>query len=1338
MSRIVLHRPARRWPAAVPTEEIAVVAPPAAPAKVRGGLFQLLLPMMSACGSVAFIIYFPSALYIAVSLAVTAASIGLGFGMFVQQRAAVKQQGLSDRGRYLGYLRELRRQAIQVARSQDEAAQFIHPDLTGLWAIACQRVRVWERRPEHGDFVTVRVGHGSVPLAAPLRLDMNADPLADRRQDLVAAATRLVTEHGTVPGQPVLLDLRAHPAVSLLGPVATGRRVAQAMVAELATLCAPDDLMISVCADPETVAQWQFAKWLPHTEHGGGRLLCTESAALAEALSDEVAARRERARRRSGLRLDNRDDEPGRHLLVIVDGYSAASRFARLELLTELAERGEALAASVVFIVGEQRDEPPAVNVRVRVRSDERFAVETAHGEVQTGAPDEVGDVVLEALGRQLAPLRLSGREARAALSETCRLVDLLGAQTAAQLDIPALWQRRTEHDVLRVPIGVGADGRPEILDLKESALGGMGPHGLLIGATGSGKSELLRSLVTALALTHPPDVLNFALVDFKGGAAFAGLAELPHVAGMITNLADDLTMVDRMRSALFGEQQRRQRLLREVGNLDNVREYQRRRAAGQLGDAEPLPYLLVVVDEFGELLANRPDFLDLFVAIGRVGRSLGMHLLLASQRLDEGRLRGLDSHLSYRIALRTFSSSESHAVLGTPDAYHLPAVPGSAYLKVDTSIYERFKCALSSGPERQPGERAGVEVRAQLFTGTPLAPGLTSRRPDPSADVTRPSEMQVCVQRVLATGASAVHKVWLPPLPAAVSLQRLLPALGQHPSRGTQALTWPHLGSITAPIGVADLPEEPAQRTFLLDFTGWAGHLAVVGAPQSGKSTLLRTVVTSLIATHTPDEARIYAVDYGGGSLFPLAGAPHIGDVCGRLEPDKARRVITHVRSLIDEREARFRDLAIDSPTAMREQRASGVVGPEFGSDVFLVIDGWGSAREDLADLEQEIVDVAARGLRVGVHLVLTANRWHEVRPNLRDNIGGRLELRLNEPGESEIDRRAAAALPVNSPGRALAPDGHQIQVALPELGYGVEEFVASLGRGWRGDLAPAVRLLPSVVTPDMLAPGDTDPALGVAIGVDEFQLAPVHLDLAGADPHFVVLGDAESGKTTLLRSWLAGLQARHGPDEAMVLVVDYRRTLLEAVPAEQLWAYCGAAPAAQAAVHELAEGIVERLPPATLPAQAIAERSWWTGPEFYVVVDDYDLVVSAQGNPLLPLLELLPQGRDLGLHLVLARRVGGMARAGMEPVLNRLRELHSPGIILSGDPAEGPLLAGCRATPQPPGRGVLVRRKQRPTLVQVVDHRREVTAGLAGPSAVQFGEALRDLSGGRPARGQ
>ena len=281
----------------------------------------------------------------------------------------------------------------------------------------------------------------------------------------------------------------------------------------------------------------------------------------------------------------------------------------------------------------------------------------------------------------------------------------MIGIADAGEVDPTSLWRTRGPEQRLRVPIGVSEQGQPVELDIKEAAANGMGPHGLCIGATGSGKSEFLRTLTLGMITVHPPETLNLVLVDFKGGATFLGLERAPHVAAVITNLADEAHLVARMKDALAGEMNRRQELLRAAGNFANVAEYDRARARGT--GLAPLPVLFIVVDEFSELLSQHPDFVDLFIAIGRLGRSLGMHLLLASQRLDEGRLRGLESHLSYRICLKTFSTGESRSVLGVPDAYHLPNAPGAAYLKTGSGEPLRFQTAFVSGPYESSATRS-------------------------------------------------------------------------------------------------------------------------------------------------------------------------------------------------------------------------------------------------------------------------------------------------------------------------------------------------------------------------------------------------------------------------------------------------------------------------------------------------------------------------------------------------------------------------------------------------------------------------------------------------------
>jgi S-DNA-T family DNA segregation ATPase FtsK/SpoIIIE len=243
-------------------------------------------------------------------------------------------------------------------------------------------------------------------------------------------------------------------------------------------------------------------------------------------------------------------------------------------------------------------------------------------------------------------------------------------------------------------------------------------------------------------------------------------------------------------------------------------------------------------------------------------------------------------------------------------------------------------------------------------------------------------------------------------------------------------------------------------------------------------------------------------------------------------------------------------------------------------------------------------------------------------------------------------------------------------------------------------------VLVLPAMIEVGQLRAAD---APGVAIGVSENDLKPVYLDLSAADPHFLVFGDGESGKTNFLRTFLLGLMAKSSPSEVQVLVVDYRRGLLGVVPPDFMVGYSGAEPAAAAQVAESAAALTRRLPPADLSIEQLRARSWWKGPELYVVADDYDLVATPSANPLLPLLPLIAQAKDIGLHVVVARRTGGAGRGVMEQLLLRLRELGSPGLLLSGDPQEGQLLGGLRAGPQRPGRGLLVRRHEKPTLVQV-----------------------------------
>ena len=894
-------------------------------------------------------------------------------------------------------------------------------------------------------------------------------------------------------------------------------------------------------------------------------------------------------------------------------------------------------------------------------------------------------------------------------------LLELLGVDGDPDtFDVAAAWRPRAVRERLRVPFGIGEDGEPVELDLKEAAQEGMGPHGLCVGATGSGKSELLRTLVLGLVTTHSSAALNLVLVDFKGGATFAGLAAAPHVAAVITNLADDLGLVDRMQDALAGEMNRRQELLRAAGNLASVADYERARERG--ADLEPLPALFVVVDEFSELLHQKPDLADLFTAIGRLGRSLQIHLLLASQRLDEGRLRGLDSHLSYRIGLRTFSAADSRAVLGVPDAASLPSVPGVGYLRSDTSTMVRFTAGYVSGPyRREPRPRAGPLTGARSATRPPrpfhggwvdlppaLGPGPDEPGEDPAAvaetDTTEPSVLDAVVERLREAGPPA-HEVWLPPLEGPTALEALLPPLRETPDRGLCAPGFPANGSLRLPLGLVDRPYEQRRDLLWADLAGAAGHVVVAGGPQSGKSTTLRALVTAAALTHTPAELAFQVVDLGGGTLGGLAALPHVGTVAGRGDTDLVRRVVAEVAAVLAGRERWFREHGITSAADLRARRRRGerFAGDDGLSDLVLVIDGWHAFRADHEALEPTIISLATAGLSYGVHVAIAVSRWAELRPALKDLLGTRVELRLGDPGESEVDRRVAATVPPGRPGRGLAPDRHHVLVALPE-----DDPAPAVAAAWHGPVVPPVRLLPErVEVTELPGPGEGERHL-LPIGVDEDRLAPVLLDVS-ADPHLVVYADGESGKTALLRLLAHQVVTRHTPQQARLMIVDYRRGLLGVVDSEHLISYTSSAEALTAAVTDLVASLRKRLPGPDVTPEQLRARSWWTGPEVFLLVDDYDLVAAPSGNPLAPLVDLLAQAKDVGLHVVVARRAGGSARAMFEPVLTRLRELATPGLVGNGSRDEGPLVGTTRPGPRPPGRAVLVTRRHGETLVQL-----------------------------------
>jgi S-DNA-T family DNA segregation ATPase FtsK/SpoIIIE len=1306
VSVVIVKRPPRALPPEVPSEEVTLEAPPELPREGDQNVLMNLLPMLGMFSSAAFFFMPGIAPFMKIMGGMMAVSaVIMAIAQVVKARQGPAGQMVQERQDYLKYLAQKRREVRRTARKQRDAQLFVHPSPDQLWSIVAEGKRVWERRASDADFAQVRVGLGPQQLATPLKAPETAP--VDELEPLTAHAMKqFLAVHGTLEDLPLAVSLRAFYHVTVSGEPDTVYGTSRAILAQLCTHHSPEDLVVAVVAAPGAQAEWEWAKWLPHAQDtsvdgaGTRRLIVEDLGEVEDLLADELDGRG-----RFNPQGPPVADSP--HVVIVLDGGSVPA--------DSVIAGAEGLQGVTILEVVPGELEEMRSSLAIRVRPEE-LVLESASGATYTGTPDVLSVSEGESLARQLAPLRAGTADGEEPLLANLDFTDLMNIGDAGSVDVSRTWRPRTLPERLRVPIGLGQDGQPVMLDVKEASQQGMGPHGLCVGATGSGKSELLRTLVLGLAVTHSSETLNFILADFKGGATFTGMADMPHVAAVITNLADDLTMVDRMRDAITGELQRRQELLRSAGNYANITDYEKARAAG--APLEPLASLVMVLDEFSELLTAKPDFIDMFIQIGRIGRSLGVHMLLASQRLEEGKLRGLDTFLSYRIGLRTFSAAESRTAIGVPDAYHLPNVPGAGILKYDTETMVQFKAAYVSGPYRASGGggRGGGSRTNRLpvpFTAAPVVRHIIEE-PDPEPvtpqqdDALADTVLDVIVQRLQGQGPPA-HQVWLPPLEESPSVNQLLPALSVTPERGVHAPEYTALGKLVVPVAIVDKPFEQRRDVMYLDFSGSAGHGLVVGGPQSGKSTLMRSAIASFALTHTPVEVQIYCLDFGGGGMQALEGLPHVGGVASRLDAEKVRRTVSEVVGILNEREEFFRDNNIDSINTYRQRRAAGQYPDQKWGDVFLVIDGWSTFKTDYEQLDPVILDIAGRGLGFGVHLVLGAARYTEVRPALRDQLLGRVELRLGDPMESEFDRKRAENVPIGKPGRGLSPDKLNFLAALPRLdgstdpdtlGEGMAHLVSTVAEHWTGPAAPPVRMLPTLLQVNELPKGGDHPERGIAFGIDETTLSPAFIDFE-TDPLFVIFGESESGKSSVLRLLAKQIAERYAPDKALLVVADYRRALLGELPESHLYKYCAAGPQLQEVLTGLAGSLSRRMPGPDVTPEQLRNRSWYDLPDAFVIVDDYDLVASG-ANPLQPLLEYLPFARDLGLRLILARSSSGASRSSFEPVMQRTKELGAQGLILSGDAAEGPLMGNVRATKLTPGRGQFVTRKRGSQLVQ------------------------------------
>ncbi len=1169
----------------------------------------------------------------------------------------------------------------QERRREGELRRAETPTTADALAEAVRRgPLLWTRRPEHWSFLNLQLGRASMP-------SRNTVQSTDRGEMIVEFQERLdavIAANERVEDVPVLDNLYESGALGIAGPAELAAGSVNSVLVQLTALHSPAELVVTALVAPRWSRELGWLKWLPHTSspHSpvpGVHLADSASSAatvlstLEELVAERLAARngvqrrgameQERAALERGAEVGGGKTAEGTQspipaVIVVVSGDVALDR-------ARLVQFAESAADAGVFPVWIEQDVaalPAVCRTYLEHRDQPHRAVA---GFVRLG--ETVEDVVTEPVSaataldyaRRMAPVIDAGALVADAsdLPRSVSLVTLLGHDLAESSGavIDRWRQNASIHDrtgasrpakrragTLRAIIGsAGVDAMH--LDLRTQ-----GPHALVGGTTGAGKSEFLQAWVLGMAAEYSPDRVTFLFVDYKGGSAFADCVSLPHCVGLVTDLSPHL--VRRALTSLRAELHHREHLLNRKKAKDLL-ELEKR------GDPESPPALVLVIDEFAALVGEVPEFVDGVVDIAQRGRSLGIHLIMATQRPAGVIKDNLRANTNLRIALRMADESDSQDVVGVADAAHFdPGIPGRGLAKTGPGRLTRFQSAYAGGWTSREPERAGVEV-AELRFGGEVRWEEPRAEEQPERDLGPTDQQRLVAAIVRAQGAAhipAPRRPWLDELAAVYDLGLL--------RQRTDAELL---------LGVQDVPDRQEQRPayFSPDVDG---NIAVYGTGGSGKSTVLRTLASAAAITPRGGPVHVYGLDFGAGSLRMLEKLPHVGSI---IPGDDAERIIRLFRMLKAELEDRGPRYAEANASSITEYRS--LTGRHDEPRILLLVDGFPSFREDFeipagrSQWYDVFRDLLADGRRLGMHVALTGDRAGAVPTAIGSLVQRRVVLRLADDGYGMLDVPGDILGPSSPPGRAIV-DGYETQIAVlggsravSDQSDAVRRLAEAMERaGIRR--APEIGSLPKEVLLEALPPAhDGAPVLGVS----DVDLGPFGFEPSGT---LLLAGPPASGRSTALAALSASV-ARFDP-EARLYYIGSARSPLASSP---LWAATATTPADAA---ELAKDLVA----------AVTDPD--TEGRIAVFVESIgDFLQTPADSPIVELVRAVRRSD----HLLVAEAETS-AWGSSWPLLGEVKNGRR-GLLLQPDSIEGDLLL---KTPLPrmgrsefpPGRGVYI----------------------------------------------
>lgn len=1086
-----------------PTDSIDLNAPQDLEEQKKSTLLKIIIPPLLTAGmTVAFGVLMGRGIMMLMSAGMVVVTLANSLFTFFSDRKTRHENKKEREDDYNLYLLQKRKELHKLRESQRLALTYHNLSPKEIeHEIASHSSRIYERASSDSDFLTVSLGLSDTPTSYTVKYS-ESDTM-QKRDPLTEEMKAVASGHQVLKNMPTVIDLKnAH--LGLVGEKSYIHHQLKSILIQLCFFQSYHDIEIIVLTEDEDRPVFEWIRWYPHCRVKMINVIGLISAEnhRDQALGNIAQVLKQRQQKMEESKKDSRYLP---HYVFIADNPKLIVNHSIMEFLQE---PDATLGFSLIYGTHLQANLPENIKTVFRLDGGENGTLIMNEGDLSHRPVilSPIEGIDMETMARKLAPLRhIQGISTQ--IPEGVTFFELYGVERPEQIPVLDLWGKNACHKSLAVPLGLR--GKDDVVDLNlhENA---HGPHGLVAGTTGSGKSEIVQSYILSLAVNFHPHEVGFLLIDYKGGGMANLFADLPHLLGMITNLDGSESM--RALASIKSELKRRQSIFGDAG-VNNINQYTKLFKAGEA--TLPMPHLFIISDEFAELKKEQPDFMAELVSTARIGRSLGVHLILATQKPSGVVDDQIWSNSKFKLALKVANENDSNEVLKTPDAARITQ-PGRAYLQVgNNEIYELFQSAWSGAPYIEDIVERGFDSRVyainQLGQGVLLNEDLSEVDKTKDAKLT---QLDVIVQHVKELHAGLnpeiVERPWLPPL---------------EPKIITTAIRTGHdVGAIDVhnlriPLGMADIPEEQRQVEFDHYFHE-DGNLAVFGASGFGKSTTMQTVALTLASSNSPKLCQFFILDYGNSALAQLQGLPHTADYLALDDTEKLDKLI---KLFVDELKQRKHLFAAKNALNFRMYNE---VAKQKLPALFLMVDNYDVVREAREDMEEFLVKLTRDGPGIGMYTVVSATRANAMKYSVMSNFKSKIaQFMIEKSDATTLVGRSTYELP-ELRGRALVKltDVHVAQCYLPvehenDIQYtnSVGELIAEIAEKNTASKATGVRVLGETVSFEELAPYFNSSKRTAWIGFDTETTEPLGLDLSIA--YQIITGGAATGKTNLLR---------------------------------------------------------------------------------------------------------------------------------------------------------------------------------------------------------------------------